>query len=106
MTVPLLSAERRWSCPLCAAIDVTHEAQPHVRFHACPAQAGMTVPMVPSDVRHKVTRLEREDYIGDELVQRDADGRPLMALQVERDDGFVDTVVYAPMARSRAQTQE
>lgn len=59
----------------------------------------MTVPMVPSGIKAKVTRREREDYIGDENVQLDADGRPVMSIAVEQDDGTTNTVVFAPTAR-------
>lgn len=102
----LLRPERRWACPLCPAQDVTHDPTPHVRFHACPAQWGMTVPMVPAGMRAKVTRQEREDYIGAELVQADANGRPVMSITVERDDGVTDTVAFAPTARSGARMKE
>lgn len=77
-----------------------------MRFHACPGQAGMTVPMVPAGVRAKVTRQEREDYIGGEFVQLDRNGRPVMSIAVERDDGVVDTVVFAPTAQISADMQE
>lgn len=105
MTV-LLTPERRWECPLCPAQDVTREAKPHVRFHACPAMGGMTVPMTPAGVRAKVTRTEREDYIGNELVRLDADGRPVMSISTEREDGTTDTVVFAPTAQARANPKE
>lgn len=103
MTIPLIATERRWACPACAARDVTNEARPHTRFHACPAQGGMTVPMVPAGIGAKVTRRERDDYVGTELVQTDASGRPVMSITVERDDGHTDTVVFAPTAQARGR---
>ncbi len=97
--IPLLAApERRWSCPNCSHTDVTREAQPHSRFHNCAGLAGLSAPMVPAGTRCKVKAHEREDYIGGELVQFDGNGRPIMSVEVTRDDGN-DVAVYAPTAR-------
>lgn len=104
MTV-LLAAERRWECPNCSVTDVTHEAQPHTRFHACRGLRGLTAPMVPAGTRCKVEAVEREDYVGHELVQTDADGRPVMAVVTTRDDG-TDVAVYAPCATALSETPE
>lgn len=97
--VPLLAVERRWECPNCDHTDVTRTAEPHTRFHACPGLAGLTAPMVPAGQRCKVQAHEREDYIGAEDVQTDADGRPVMNVTVTRDDGC-DVAVYAPTAHT------
>lgn len=59
--------------------------------------AGLTAPMVPEGVRCKVEAVEREDWVGRELVQVDGNGRPVMALVTTRDDGN-DCTVYAPCA--------
>lgn len=48
--------------------------------------------------RVNVTVREREDYIGDEAVTRDDEGRPIMAINVERETGN-DVAVFAPMAK-------
>jgi hypothetical protein len=48
--------------------------------------------------RVHVTTREREDYIGDEVVTRDGEGRPIMAVNVERENGN-DIAVYAPQAK-------
>lgn len=48
--------------------------------------------------RVNVQMHEREDYLGDEVVTRDGDNRPVMAVEVTRDDG-TDLTVYAPMAK-------
>ena len=98
MRVPLLAdPERHWECPNCPATDVTREAQPHSRFHNCPALAGLSAPMVPAGTRAKVTAHEREDYVGNEDVQLDGNGRPIMSVVTTRDDGQ-DVAVYAPTA--------
>lgn len=96
--------EARWECPLCNLQDVTREARPHTRMHPCPALGGLTAPMVHvtgSELDRRaqnVTLAERDDYIGNEIVQY-AHGRPVMALNVERADGSNDRLVYAPTAQ-------
>lgn len=99
MTVYLVR-ETRWRCPNCPATDVTREQQPHSRFHACPGLRGLTAPMLPVATRAKVEAVEREDYVGRELVQTDGDGRPVMAVVTTRDDGN-DVAVLAPCATGR-----
>jgi hypothetical protein len=95
-----LRAEHRWTCPNCDAVRVTRELDAHTPFHPCAALAGFSAPMVPAGTRCKVTALERDDYIGGELVQRDGNGRPIMAIVTTRDDGE-DRAVYAPTATTR-----
>lgn len=97
MNIPELTREQRWECPNCDTTDVTFESQPHSRMHTCSAMAGLTVPMVPAGTRCKVVAVEREDYIGRDMVQTDGHGRPVMATVVTRDDGE-DRAVYAPTA--------
>jgi len=53
--------------------------------------------MVPAGTHCKVVAVEREDYVGRELVQTDGNGRPVMAVQTIRDDGM-DCAVLAPCA--------
>ncbi|MGR6922559.1 hypothetical protein ACU635_50610 [[Actinomadura] parvosata] len=59
--------------------------------------AGLMVPLTPEGVRCDVRAVEREDYVGRELVQLDGNGRPIMAVITEREDGQ-DCTVYAPTA--------
>ena len=54
--------------------------------------------MTPDGARVHVTAVEREDYLGDEVVTRDGEGRPIMAVNVERENGN-DVAVFAPMAK-------
>lgn len=89
--------EHRWECPNCELKQVTHEASPHVRFHACVGLRGLTAPMVPAGMHCKVEAIEREDYVGRELAQTDGEGRPVMAVRTTRDDG-TDCAVLAPCA--------
>ena len=93
----VLQPEQRWECPNCTLTDVTHESQPHTRFHACRGLLGLTAPMVPAGTRCKVEAVERQDYVGRELVQRDGEDRPVMAVVTTRDDG-TDCAVLAPCA--------
>jgi hypothetical protein len=93
----MLANEHRWECPNCTDTDVTHEAGPHSRFHSCRGLRGLTAPMVPAGTRCKVEAHERDDYIGKEDVQYDGAGRPVMNVEVTRDDG-TDLAVYAPCA--------
>ncbi len=89
--------EQRWSCPNCTAEEVTRQVEPHTRFHACRGLRGLTAPMVPTGTRCKVVAHEREDYIGDEDVQYDGNGRPVMSVETVREDGN-DLAVFAPTA--------
>jgi hypothetical protein len=77
--------------------QVTHETRAHVRMHTCRGLRGLTAPMVPAGTRCKVIAVERGDYVGRERVQRDGEGRPVMAVRTVRDDGE-DCAVLAPMA--------
>jgi len=94
----LLDPEQHWVCPNCTVTAVTRGA-PN-RFHPCRGLAGVVAPLVLEGVRCRVTAELREDYVGDEDVQRDADGRPVMAVRTVRDDGE-DLAVLAPTAHMR-----
>jgi hypothetical protein len=88
---------REWYCPNCGLRSQTREARPHSRFHVCPKLRGLTAPMLPVGTSAKVTAHEREDYIGTDKVQTDANGRPVMSVVTTRDNGQ-DTAVFAPAA--------
>jgi hypothetical protein len=62
----------------------------------------LTVPMVEEGQKVNITSNEREDYIGKEDVQTDAEGRPIMNVIIEREDGQ-DCVVYAPTAEIKGR---
>jgi hypothetical protein len=96
----LLSAERRWACPNCDEMSVTTEALPHSRMHACRGLKGLTAPMVPAGTACKVEAVEREDYVGGEMVQTDGEGRPVMSVVTTRDDGQ-DCTVFAAAAQAK-----
>lgn len=95
----VLQATQRWVCPNCPATEVT-QGQAN-RFHTCRGLRGLHAPMVLEGTRCKVIAVEREEYVGREDVQTDADGRPVMAVLTVREDGQ-DCVVYAPTAHLRS----
>jgi hypothetical protein len=105
VVIPTLRVERRWVCPACFTTDLTLRADVHTQFHRCPGLGGIEAPMVEEGTRCKIERLDREDYVGGDLVQRGPDGRPLFAVRVTRDDG-TDMAVFAPTARYRADDSE
>lgn len=86
-----------WECPNCPATDRT--AGETNRYHPCPGLRGLAAPMVRAGSRARVLAVDREDYAGRELVQRDGDGRPVAAIVTLRPDGSNDTVVLAPTSR-------
>ena len=94
----IITPIRRWMCPNCKQTAITREAEPHTRFHACAGLKGITAPFIEEGVRVQVTAIEREDYVGDEMVQTDDTGRPMMAVQTEYLDGHTDRAVLAPTA--------
>lgn len=98
--IPILTPEQRWECPNCTATDVTHESQPHTRYHACRGLKGLTAPLVPAGTRCKVEAKVREDYIGDDLVTYDSDNRPIMSIETIREDGN-DVAVLAPCVEQK-----
>lgn len=91
--------EQHWECPNCDVEHVTHGAKTtETPYHPCRGLVGLNAPLVPAGHRVKVHALEREDYVGRELVQTDGEGRPVMAIRTERPDGSNDLAVLAPCA--------
>ena len=88
-----------WYCPNCGATDQTRVAGPHQRYHTCPKLRMLSAPMVRKGIAARVTAHDREDYVGRELAQTDPQGRPIMSINVERDNGN-DVWVFAPTARA------
>lgn len=91
----MIKTPKAWYCPECTESALTFDDK--IPMHRCHRLSGLMTPLVPADVRAKHERVEREDYIGKELVQMDGDGRPVMAVVTTRDDGQ-DCTVYAPTA--------
>lgn len=105
MNLPLLVPRQDWHCEMCGAEDVTNEAEPHTRFHACHRLGGLTAPMVMGKARAKVTLNEREDYVGSEDVTM-VNGRPIMNVTTEYADGRTSVAVYAPTAHGGAEAYD
>lgn len=99
MPVPILGVTQVWECPggRCTTKARTTAPGASAPPHQCRGMAGLVVPMVREGTRAEARPVERGDYIGNEVVQTDADGRPVMAVQTIRDDGE-DATVYAPVA--------
>lgn len=87
--------EQRWACPNCTSEAITRDAK--IPFHPCGGLAGLNAPLVPSGTKCKVEAVERGDYVGNEVVQTDGEGRPVMAVITTRDDGQ-DCAILAPLA--------
>lgn len=94
--------EHRWECLACEVTSVTRETEPHSRLHPCRGARGLMIPMVPVGTRGQVTLVEREDYVGGEIIQRDGEGRPTAFAVLTRDDGQ-DVVAYAPTAAATSR---
>ena len=97
MNTQIIQTITEWYCPACKREDTTLEQNPHVRLHPCPKMYGMSTPYVKKGVKAKLIALERQDYVGGEIVQTDDRGRPIMSIVTEREDGQ-DAIVFAPVA--------
>lgn len=97
MAVPILNPQQRWECPNCDAELVVKSAKVHSPFHPCRGLKGIEAPMVPAGTRCKVEAVEREDYVGKEIVTLNGEGRPIMRVETTREDGN-DVAVFAPCA--------
>lgn len=101
----MIGRMRMWECTRCDVTSATADAQPGIPMHDCPGMAGMRIPFSPAGQSAKVTMHEREDYVGREDVQRDADGRVWMACTVTTDQAE-HLAVYAPTAHAGASMEE
>lgn len=106
MSAHLLDATKRWHCPACEQLHETREHRPHTPFHGCP-KLGILAPFVeftgtePDRSAARLVLIDREDYLGDEVVRTDVDGRPWMAVETQRADGSTDRAVFVPTATNR-----
>ena len=97
--IPILApAVRAWYCPACGLTDQTNDPRIAVPLHPCPKLRGLMAPMLAKGTAGKIELHEREDYVGDELVQLDPEqGRPVMSMVTTREDGQ-DARIYVPTA--------
>lgn len=96
-----VALHKDWMCAKgCGSHARTYDDKlPH---HRCREMAGLMVALIPVGARAKVEAVPRGDYVGRDLVQRDAEGRVWMSTVVTRDDGQ-DTTVYAPCATATTE---
>ncbi len=72
------------------------------RLHNCRVLFGLSVPLVPEGTQAEARAVERQDYVGAEVGLRYVeDGRPIMAVEVVRDEGN-DAVVFPGVATGGA----
>jgi hypothetical protein len=100
--VILEAPEQHWVCPNCQAAAVTRGMSN--RYHRCAGLRGLLAPMVRDGFRGRVFAVEREAYVGREIVTYDGEGRPVSAVVTERPDGSNDVMVNAPCARGATET--
>jgi len=102
--IPILApVVRGWYCPSCGLTDQTNDPRIAVPLHPCPKLRGLMAPMLAKGTAGKIELHEREDYIGDELVQLDPEqGRPVMSMVTTRDAG-TDARIYVPTATARQE---
>jgi hypothetical protein len=89
-----VTMRRDWVCADdCGSSAHTYDgALPH---HPCRKKAGLMVALIPAGTKAKVTVHGREDYLGRDIPQRDANGRVVMSTTVTRDEGE-DCSIYVP----------
>lgn len=103
----MIDTTRRWQCTACDLQHVTHEPRAHVPMHPCRKLAGILAPFTEvtgielDRTAQRLVVVERDDYERNEILRRDANGRPVMAVRTERADGSNDTHVFAPTATNR-----
>lgn len=98
MSVPILGAAvSRYECKTCNRRFETREPRTRVPMHPCAGRAGILTPMVLEGGSVKIETVERQDYVGKDVVTRDDNNRPIMAVVTTRDNGQ-DCTVFAPCA--------
>lgn len=100
MDVPVLKVERRWHCPSCSSQHVTNRGDVHTPMHNCRSLGGLSVPFIDAAQKGTNRIRERDDYIGTSIGTQLEDGRMVMSVITDRDEGQ-DVTVYAPCAVAR-----
>ena len=103
---PLLNLEQRWECPHCTQGALTRGPRPQTPFHACKGLKGLSAPLISEGSGARVFTVEREDYIGADVVQLDGERRPVMSVVTERPDGSNDTAVLALVASASVRSPD
>lgn len=92
---------KQWYCPSCGATKATKEALPHTPYHHCAKMRGVAIPFIEAHIKAALRLNEREDYLNGEDQPRDDQGRAVMSVTVQREDGE-DCFAFAPSARRAA----
>lgn len=94
---------QEWYCPHCTEAARTVDAA--IPMHRCVSTKGLLTPLIREGTTAKIEVVERQDYIGKEKAQSDADGRPIMSVVTTRDEGQ-DCVVFPAAATASATANE
>jgi hypothetical protein len=102
VSIALLLGYQDWECPACHYEERVSPPLPAnaQRWHPCRALHMLKTPLVPAGTDCKVEALEREDYLGSEIVRTGDDGKPYGGIRTERADGSNDFAAYAPLAHA------
>lgn len=88
-----------WYCPNCGVSERTAPLPPNSwRYHTCAKLHNLTAPLVRAGDDAKVTAVERQDYLRDEIQTTGDDGKPYMAVRTDYADGHNDLVVHPGLA--------
>jgi len=101
MTI-ILGGPTEWYCPNCDSKAYTVAGSTKSPFHPCGKLGAIMSPLVRVGEKAKVEAVERQDYVGSELVQTDVDGRPVMSVVVTRDEGQ-DCAVFPGVAKAERE---
>jgi len=93
----VIDVDRLWQCNSCGRQHITKASRDGVQtpLHQCVGLAGTWVPFVPAHSDAIIRVEERQDYIGNDMVFHDANGRPIMSVYTMREDGE-DCHILAP----------
>lgn len=97
-----LALHKDWVCARdCGSHARTFDDKlPH---HRCKRMGGLMVALIPAGQKAKVEAIERQDYVGDDIVDY-TDGKVIMSTVVTRDDGQ-DCTAYAPCATATVERE-
>lgn len=100
----VIDMDRRWQCNSCGRLHVTKASTEGVQvpLHQCAGLAGTWVPFVPAGSEAILRVEERQDYVGKDTPFMDANGRPIMAVYTQREDGE-DCHILAPTVNMNIQ---
>jgi hypothetical protein len=85
----------QWYCPHCT--EAARTVDDAIPYHRCHSTKGLLTPLIVAGTKAKVEVREREDYVGKERVQTNAEGRPVMSVVTTRSDGQ-DCIIFPPTA--------